>query len=260
MIVTLARLGYASKALIYAIVGGLAATAAMNRGGRVTDTSGALRVILTQPFGNAILVVLAVGLCGYASWRVLDAFFDPDRHGTSVGGLVKRIGSLLRATIYGMLGFEAFRLARGLRGARRGEAQLWVARIMDLPLGEWLIGIAGVIVVAYGISQIAAAVRHRVGKRLDVTVLPVSVRRPLINIGRFGVTARALIIVVLGLFLVRAALQADPSEAVGTRESMLELAGVFQSRWAPAAVALGLIAYGVDQALHALCRRIRSPI
>ena len=143
MITSLARLGYASKAVIYALVGGLAAAAALNYGGRVTDRSGALRVILTQPFGHAILLVLAVGLCGYAAWRILDAFFDPDRHGTDASGLIVRVGNVLRGAIYGMLGLEAFRLARGLRGGGGGSARIWAARIMDLPFGDWLIGLGG---------------------------------------------------------------------------------------------------------------------
>jgi len=260
MIGPLARLGYASKAVIYALIGGLAAAAALNHGGRVTDRSGALRVILTQPFGNAALLVLAVGLCGYALWRVLDALFDPDRHGTRVPGLIVRIGHLLRAGIYGMLGVEAFRLARGLRGGGGSGARVWAARVMDLPFGDWLIGLAGAIVVVYGISEIVTAARERVGKMLDLHPVPPSLRTPLINIGRFGVAARAVIIVVLGIFLIRAALEHDPSQAGGIRESLLELDGLVQGRWMLAAVAVGLIAYGVDQALHARCRRIRSPI
>jgi uncharacterized protein DUF1206 len=260
MIASLARLGYASKAVIYALVGTLAAAAAVNRGGRITDRSGALRVILTQPFGNAILLVLAVGLCGYSAWRILDALFDPDRHGTRVGGLITRIGNVVRAAIYGMLGLEAFRLARGLRASGGSGARMWAARVMDLPLGDWLIGLVGVIVVAYGISQMVTAAREKVGKRLDVTPLPRSMRTALINIGRFGVAARAVIIVVLGIFLIRAALQHDPSEAGGIRESLLELGGMVEGRWILALIALGLVAYGVDQALHARCRRIRSPI
>jgi hypothetical protein len=86
MIKTLARLGYASKALIYAIVGSLAVAAALNRGGRITDTRGALRVLLTQPLGNTLLWLVAIGLCGYALWRLLDAVFDPDRHGSKSAG------------------------------------------------------------------------------------------------------------------------------------------------------------------------------
>jgi len=46
----------------------------------------------------------------------------------------------------------------------------------------------------------------------------------------------------------------------GQRESILELAGVIDSRLVLNAIALGLLAYAVDQALHAPCRRIRPPM
>ena len=132
MIAQLARLGYASKALVYAIIGTLAIAAATNQGGRVTDTSGALRVVLSQPYGRILLLVLAVGLCGYAVWRLLEAIRDPDRHGTDVKGLVTRIGSVFRGAIYGALGLEAFRLFRGSRGRggtkrRHGPRRSWLS-------------------------------------------------------------------------------------------------------------------------------------
>lgn len=264
MIETLARLGYASKALIYAIVGGLAVAAALNRGGKITDTRGALRVLLTQPLGNTLLWIVAIGLCGYAAWRVLDALFDPDRRGTSLVGLGVRAGSLLRAGAYGTIGIEAFRLARGLRGSGSGrtseQTRLWTARVMDLPFGVILVALVGLGVIAYGIWQIVKAVREKTEKSVDPGALPPSVREPLINIARLGVIARAVVIVVLGIYLGRAALQHDPSEAIGPREGIIELVGLFRSRWVLAAIGLGLIAYGVDQAIHAWARRIRSPI
>ena len=260
IIESLARLGYASKAVVYMLVGVLAAAAALNLGGRITDTSGALRVLLSQPLGTAILLVVAVGLCGYAAWRVLDAFADPDHHGTDFGGLVTRIGNVVRAVIYGALGMEAFRLARGLRGSSGRETEMWTGRILDLPLGEWIVGLAGIIVVAYGLSEIVTAARERIGRLIDAHRLPAAARTTLINIGRFGVGARAVVIVAIGVFLVRAALRHDPSAAAGTRESMLELAGVFEGRLVLAAISLGMVAYGIDQAVHARCRRIRSPI
>ncbi len=259
MIEPLARLGYASKALIYVIVGGLAAAAAANRGGRVTDTSGALRVILSQPFGQGILIVLAIGLCGYAAWRVLDAFADPDRHGTDFGGLVVRIGNLIRGLIYGALGVEAFRLARGLRGSKGNEAEMWTARIMELPFGEWMVGLAGAIVAVYGLSQLVTALKLKMDKLIDLSAVPSVLRGPAVRISRFGVGARGVIIAVLGVFLVRAAITHNPTEAHGTRESVLEIANAVQGRWLLAAMAAGLVAYGIDQALHARCRRI-SPV
>jgi hypothetical protein len=260
MIESLARLGYASKAVIYAIVGALAIAAALQRGGRITDTSGALRVILSQPFGQLILVVLGVGLCGYAAWRFLDAWKDPDRRGHDFGGLVIRIGNVIRGAVYGALGFEAFRLARGLRGSNGREAEMWTARIMQWPLGDWLIGIAGLIVAIYGISQIVDAIKVHVEDTIDLSGVPPRWRTPVARVSRFGVGARGVIIAVLGVFLTRAALTHDPGEAAGTRESVLEIANAVQGRWLLAAMAAGLFAYGVDQALHARCRRIRPVI
>ena len=69
--------------------------------------------------------------------------------------------------------------------------------------------------------------------------------------------ARGVIIVVLGMFLVKAALERDPSEVHGTRQSILELSNAVSGRWMLAAIGAGLIAYAIDQVLHARCRRIR---
>ena len=45
-------------------------------------------MILDQPFGLFLLILLGVGLCGYAAWRVLDALRDPERKGTGAAGLL----------------------------------------------------------------------------------------------------------------------------------------------------------------------------
>jgi hypothetical protein len=260
MITPLARLGFVSKAVIYAVIGGLALAAAARAGGRVTDTSGALRFILRQPYGQALLIVLAVGLCGYALWRLLDAYYDPDHHGRSVGGLVVRIGHAIRGGVYGVLGMEAFRLANGLRGSNGREAQLWTARIMDFPFGDWLIGLAGLIIFGVGASEVLWSLKPKMDTSLDLTRIPRELRHAAINVSRFGVGARGVIIAVLGMFLVKAALEHDPSEVHGTRQSMLELANAVRGRWMLAAIGAGLIAYAIDQALHARCRRIRPVI
>lgn len=257
MIEPLARLGYASKALVYAVVGYLALAAALERGGRVTDTSGALRVVLQQPFGRFLLIVLAAGLCGYAVWRILDAITDPDRHGTSFKGLVTRIGNAVRALIYGGLGIEAFRLFRGLGGSKPGEAQMWTARFMDFPFGEWLVGVGGLIVAIYGVSEVISAFKGGYSRTLDLSPIPPGFRRTAENISRVGIGARGVIITILGIFLVRAALTRDPSEAHGTRESILELANTIPRDWALLFIGVGLLAYSFDQAIHAWCRRIR---
>lgn len=257
MLESLARLGYASKALVFAIAGALTIAAATNRSGRVTDMSGALEVILRQPSGKLLLMVLAVGLCGYAVWRVLDAILDPDHHGREFKGMVTRIGNFVRALLYGGLGVESFRLLQGLGGRRPGAERMWTARLMDVPFGSWIVAILGLVIVIYGVSEIVAGFKGGYSRTLDLSPVPANLRRPVEGISRFGIGARGVIIAVVGFFLVRAAWQRDPGEAQGTRGSMLELADAVDGTWILVLVGAGLLAYAFDQGLHAVCRRIK---
>jgi hypothetical protein len=129
-------------------------------------------VVLQQPFGRTLLILLAIGLCGYAVWRVLDATLDPERHGTTPGALVTRIGNAIRGLVYGALGFEAFRLIRGLRGSGGDDAEAWTARLLALSFGPLAVGIAGAIVAAYGISEIVRSARGRQDAKVDCSSAP----------------------------------------------------------------------------------------
>ena len=260
MLEPVARLGYASKAVIYGIVGTLAVMTAVNRGGFVTDTSGALRLVLTRPFGRALLLVLAVGLCGYAAWRLLDAVMDPDRDGRSPMGMLTRVGHALRGCVYGALGLEAFRLLRGRRGSNGDQVELWTARILDWPLGDLAVALAGAMLAGYGTWELVRALRGEDDPKLDWSAISRDSRSLLRKICRFGVGIRAGLLMTLGGFLVRAALTHDPNQAAGPRESLLRLGGLFEGRWFLAVVAAGLVAYAVDQVVHAYCRRIRRVI
>ena len=255
MLELLARLGYASKAIIYAIVGVFAVLAALNRGGAITDTTGALRVVLTKPFGNTLLILLAVGLCGYGAWRLLDAFVNPDRDGAFI-----RIGNAVRGGVYGALGVRAIQLLRGLRAPGGDEAELWTAKILDWPLGSVAVGIIGGIVAAYGAWQIVLGVTASHDEKIDWSSIPAGARTLVQRISQFGVATRGGLLVTLGVFLIRAALTENPDQAAGARESMLRLGGVFEGRWFLAVIAVGVLAYAVDQAVHAVCRRIRPVV
>ena len=258
MLERLARLGYASKAVLYGTVGALAVLAATNsREGVITDTSGALRVLLMQPYGRLVLIVLSIGLFGYAAWRLLEAIFDAERNGTGAAAVVDRLGNALRGCIYGALGVEALRLLMGQRSSSGNEAELWTARILDLPFGAVGVGLAGVVVAAYGLTEMVQALRARRGRKLDWSPIPVAVRASIQWIARFGVAVRGGLVATLGVFLVRAAVAHNPNEAAGGRESLIQLGGLFEGRWFLALIAVGLIAYAVDQAVHARCRRIR---
>ena len=113
----LARVGFLVKGVLYVVVGVLALQVAAKAGGRVTGTRGALTTVLGQPFGRTLLLVAVVGLLGYAAWRILQGLFDPDRLGNNWRGLAIRASFVARGALHAVLGWQAFRLYRGLSAA-----------------------------------------------------------------------------------------------------------------------------------------------
>src|SRR3712207_4685367 len=92
----LARAGFLVKGVLYVVVGVLALQVATRSGGRVTGTGGALTTVLAQPFGRTLLLVIAIGLFGYAAWRVLQGLFDPDRRGSDWRAIAMRASLVAR--------------------------------------------------------------------------------------------------------------------------------------------------------------------
>ena len=68
-----ARFGIAARGVVYIVIGVLAVQLALGDGGKATDQQGALHTIAKQPFGTVLLLAVAIGLAGYASWRLLRA-------------------------------------------------------------------------------------------------------------------------------------------------------------------------------------------
>ncbi|HEV2129901.1 MAG TPA: DUF1206 domain-containing protein, partial [Longimicrobiaceae bacterium] len=112
----LARLGYAAKGVVYLIVGGLAAQAALGSGGQTTGSEGALSTILRQPLGQVLLGAVAVGLAGYALWRFVQAALDPEHRGTDAKGIAIRLGYAISGVIHAGLAIEAARMVLGNGG------------------------------------------------------------------------------------------------------------------------------------------------
>ena len=254
----LARLGYASKGAVYIIIGGLTAAAAFRGSSRGGDSQSAFSFILDQPFGRVLILIVALGLCGYAAWRIISAITDGEHRGSDTKGLAIRAGSFLRGAVYAFLAIEAIRLSIGGRrgGGSDQNAEHWASRVMDAPFGRWLVVIAGLGIVGYGVYQLYRAWKAKLGKKLHLPWSTDRFRSRLVAISRFGIAARAIVFLLIGYSVARAAWNRNPDEAQGT-SGALEQVGAF-SQWLLIAVAMGVIAYGVYQLLNARYRRIEA--
>src|SRR5262245_49410156 len=68
-----ARTGFVARGILYAVIGLLAVQVALHAGNQQTSQAGAMETIREQPFGHALLVVVAIGLGAYAAWKFLIA-------------------------------------------------------------------------------------------------------------------------------------------------------------------------------------------
>ena len=256
----LARLGYAARGVVYLIVGAIAVRAAVSYA-RPEDSSAALRVIVEQPFGRVLLGVVAVGLGGFVLWRIVQAFGDPALKGTDAKGLARRAGYLISGLLYAALAWEAVRLLTGSGGGGGGDqsADHWTATVMAQPAGRWIVGAAGAAVLLFGLFELYRAYSADLRKRLDLKSLGGDARTRVVRFGRFGLAARGVVFGIIGWFLVKAALQYQPSEARGFASALRTLEEQAYGSYLLGAVALGLIAYGFFELAEARYRVIRAP-
>ncbi|MEJ7928344.1 DUF1206 domain-containing protein [Ramlibacter sp. AN1015] len=254
----LARAGFAAKGLVYLIIGALALQAALGTGGETTDSSGALRSVLQQPYGWVLLALIAIGLAGYAMWRFVEGGMDPQGLGAHGNALVKRAGYAISGVIHAALALEAVRLAFGFISGGSGDsgAQDWTARVLAQPLGRWIIAAVGLAIIGFGLVELFRAYRTDLPKRLDLGRLSPLAKVWVVRFGRMGMAARGIVFGVVGIFLVRAALSYDPSEARGIGGALASLHGQPYGPWLLGLVAIGLIAYGLFEGVQARYRRI----
>jgi hypothetical protein len=255
-IVRLARAGYAAKGVLHLVIGGLAVLAATGSRGSTTDSRGALNVVHGTTGGQYMLLAMGAGLLGYALWAVLAAVLDAEHRGSEAKGVLQRIGLGARAFIYGALGIEAIRLFITAQRSNGNGAAHWTARVLEWPAGPWLVGAAGAAVIGYAGYQFWRAARKDLRKRMHLAEAGPAASRWIIRVARFGIAARGVVFIIIGWFLIRAAVRHDAQQVGGIAESLRTLA---QQPYGPVLlgiVASGVAAYGVWQLVRARYREM----
>jgi hypothetical protein len=251
----MARVGYAAYGIVYVLVGALAVQAAFGGSGKTTSQEGALRQVLLAPLGRILLAMIAIGLLAYATWRLFQGILDPENEGKGAKGFLKRVDHVLNGLFHAALAFSAGRLALGTGGGG-GSPDDWTARLLAQPFGRWLAAIVGAVIVGAGLYQFYKAYKADFRNELDSGEMSARERTWAKRSGRLGYAARGVVFDVIGVFLIRAALQTDPDEARGLGGALETLARQPFGPYILGAVALGLVAYGAFMFVMARYRRI----
>lgn len=255
----LARFGYAARGVVYAVIGLLAVQAAFSGRGsgdlaQQATPQGALQRIAEQ--SRLLLVLVAIGLAGYALWRFVQGGLDTENKGRDPKGLVKRGSMVASGIIYSGLAIAAARLASGNGGGGVAGNQGFTADLMSKPFGRWLVILAGIAVIVSGGYELYDAWTKKFRNRLKLQEMSADEERLATHTGQVGLAARGIVFLLSGWFLIQAGLRFDPSRAQGLGGALEALARQPSGPWLLGIVAIGLISYGAYSFLQARYRRI----
>jgi hypothetical protein len=241
-----ARIGIATKGVVYCLVGVLTAMAAFGQGGQKTGTKSTLDVIAGQPFGQILLVITGIGLLGYVFYRFYQTFADTENEGDDKTGIGKRIAYFSSGAFYGFLAFLAFKKVIGAAssGSGSGGKKQLIGTLLEAPMGQILVGIIALIFLGKALYQFYIAFSGKYKDKLKKSNLGEKAEKALSNAGMVGYISRGIVVGIVAVLIGLAAINHNPNEAGGTEEAFSVLQNTFGSV-VLGVIAIGLVAYGV---------------
>jgi hypothetical protein len=246
----LARGGLLAKGASYALVAVLAIGVAIGTGGATTSRQGALATLAQESWGKVVLALLGAGFAAYAIWRFIQAFAerkDEDGEKGTAKKWGKRAGYVGRGLIYASLAFTTFKLLVGAGGgqSQNAKAQQTTASVLDWPAGRWLVGIGGLCLIGAGLWNAYRGIRKKFEDKWRTGEMSSTERTWGGRAGIAGHLARAVVFSLIGIFIVKAALDYNPDEAIGLDGALQKLADATYGPWLLGLTAAGLLCYAL---------------
>lgn len=251
----LGRIGFVAKGVVYGIVAIIAIAVALGSEQSSADQAGALSSLAGSTAGLILLIALAIGLAAMAAFRLVEVFAGPT---VPVDGekeeKLERAASAARAVIYGVLCFSAIKIITESGSSSSSESQT-TSTVFDLPAGVALVFIAGAVIVGVGLYQAYRAFSSDFMEELEVVRMSRRTEKAARFFGVAGHAARAVVFVLIGAFLIKAAAEHDADEAIGIDGALQEIAQQPYGSVLLLLTAVGLLVYGAYCLIEARFRR-----
>jgi uncharacterized protein DUF1206 len=247
-----ARLGFVAKGLVYALIGVLAFQVALG-GSERADQKGALQKVAEQPFGTFVLWLMVIGFTGYALWRFSEAAWGRRDEIDEKKRTVKRLGSAANGLVYLGFGILALRTATG---GSSTDQSTWTAKVLDHSGGRTLVVIAGLVVIGIAIGLTARGLKTDFEKHLNTGQMSPRTYDAVRRLGQVGYVARGAVFALVGVFIIKAAVDHEPGKSGGFDTALKSVADAPFGQFLLLAAAVGLICFGVYCLAEARYRRL----
>jgi len=245
----LARVGLIAYGAVHLLVAWLAIQLAwFGGGGKSADQSGAMSTVADSPVGKPLLWVIAVGLIALAAWQAAEVFRW--RSGWSASGktrtkaIRKSASSVIKAVIYAALAVLAIKYATGGGTSSSQKQQDTTATVLGWPGGQFLVGIAGLVLIGSGVWHVRKGLKKTFLKQIDTSKASPSALRLVARLGQVGFPGKGVALALVGALLVYAAVTFDPSKAKGLDGALHTVLELPFGKILLTLVALGIAAFG----------------
>ncbi len=247
----IARTGYIAKGVIYTITGVLTFMAAINIGGEKAGKEEVLDFIKKQDLGSTLLILLALGLSCYATWRFAQAFVDPQ----GKKGKSKNKGQRFALFVSGLSYVGLAGLAILTAGGRSDSSNLKHSSILTTEKGLWILAAVGLIFAGRGIYQITRLFKTNFIRKFDFESMTDEKKRKIIkNSAYMGMTSRAIIFLIIGFFALKAAITADLDEIKTTSDVFHFIETSTWGSFQLGMISVGFLGYAVYMFLSSIYR------
>jgi hypothetical protein len=247
------RFGLACRGTVYLLVGYLAfrlALAAHGRKGEPASSAGAVQAAVDPAWGRIPLVLLVAGLAAYALTQLLEAVFRPARAAGTLGRWRQRAVSSWGFVLYSVFCLSTARLLvetppqQTAQSEQRQDTGM-TADLLRTGWGNALLLLVGILVVAGGLEAGRRAVRLNFRERFTDEHMSRALAMVTRALGAFGSVARAVVFVLVGVFLVKAAVLSSADQTKGLDAIFRSVASPPYGPWLLAPLACGLFCYGL---------------
>ncbi len=239
------RIGLIAFGVVHLVLGSLAVQLAFGDRSGSTSTSGAVQELAQQPFGSVLVWLVAIGMVLYCGIQLVEAAIGR-RDDDGAKRTLKRLVSLGKAVVYGVIAFSALKVALGeSSGGGEQSTDSMTGKIMDLPGGQVLVGLIGVGILVTGGMLVVKGVTDRFLKDLEGEGQRGASGSAYTWLGRVGYTAKGVAVGMVGLLFGYAAVTHDPDKSGGLDQALTD---VLDQPYGPvliAALGVGLASFGV---------------
>ncbi|MCF4101676.1 DUF1206 domain-containing protein [Gillisia sp. M10.2A] len=251
----IARTGYAAKGIVYGITGVLTFLAAFNLGGQKTGKFKVMDFLDKQPFGNALLIIIGIGLLCYSFWRFNQAISDPENIGTQKKAIIKRVAFFISGCIYTALSFVAVKRVFSSSGSGNTAKQ---SSILATETGLFIIMIVGALLILTGIYQFIRLYKADFIQKFNFKAIAEEKRRKIIkNTAYMGLSSRGIIFMITGYFALKAGITSNPSKIKTTADAFSYMEDSSYGAYLLALVAAGLVGYAIYMLMTARYRTFK---